>query len=358
MDKINKTNFYSRKSGCLAKGCRQCVKGEKLVLFITGICPKRCYYCPISDKKYGKDVIYANEMPVKNAGDAVLEAELCSSKGAGITGGDPLERMDRTVRFIKVLKKKFGRRFHIHLYTSFDLAEDGKLKRLHDAGLDEIRFHPDIEDNKLWGRIDSARNLDWDVGVEIPAIPGKLRQMKKLVDFFNKKIDFLNLNELEVADNNISKLRKMGFLTKDNLSYAVEGSEETALNLMRYSLNKKYSLNIHYCTAKLKDRIQLGERIKRRAKNTAKAYDVIDEEGILIRGAIYCDNPRDTRKGLIKEFEIPAKLIETDHKRKRILTTVEIVEELKEELKEMNAKPAIVEEYPTWDRFQLTVNYL
>ncbi|MBD3248513.1 radical SAM protein [Candidatus Woesearchaeota archaeon] len=355
---IENTGFYSSKIGCLAKGCRQCVKGEKLVLFITGLCPRKCYYCPLSDEKYGRDVIYANERPVKNAKAAIVEAELCSSRGAGITGGDPLARMDRTVRFIKALKKRFGQKFHTHLYTSFNLVDENKLRKLYDAGLDEIRFHPDIDDDNLWCKIGVIRKFDWDVGIEIPAIPGKLRQMKKMVDFFNDKIDFLNLNELEVADNKISKLGEMGFITRDMLSYSVKGSEGAAYKIMKYCIYKEYNLDVHYCTAKLKDTVQLGKRIKRRAKKIAKSYDIVDEEGILVRGAIHCRDLAKVRKELMKEFDIPGELIDIDDARERLLTSVEIVEELKEELKKKGLKPVIVEEYPTWDRLQLTVNYL
>ena len=70
--RIEKTKFFSKKIGNLPKGCRQCVKGQKLVFFVTGICPRRCYYCPISDKKYQHDVIYANERPVKNIHQILL----------------------------------------------------------------------------------------------------------------------------------------------------------------------------------------------------------------------------------------------------------------------------------------------
>jgi len=356
--KIQKTPYYSKKIGNLAKGCRFCVKGEKLVLFVTGICPRRCYYCPISNKKYQHDVVYANEWPTYKLKEILHEASLCEAKGSGFTGGDPLTRLDRTVKFIKALKNKFGKKFHIHLYTSFDLVNEKNLGKLNKAGLNEIRFHADIDNDKLWNKVELAGKFNWDIGIEIPVIPRKLKETKKLIDYFNDKIDFLNLNELEVADNKMSRLSKLGFLTKDELSYAVKGSEAMALELMKHVLKKRYRLGVHYCTAKLKDKIQMARRIKRRAKNAAKPYDLVDKDGILTRGAVYGKNLVELRKQLMKEFGIPADLIEVDKERGRLLTGVWIVKELKNELKAKGLKIAIVEEYPTWDRFPLVVNYL
>jgi biotin synthase-like enzyme len=80
MSTVKNTKYYSKKVGELCEGCQRCVKGEKLVLFITGICPRACYFCPVSDDKINKDVIRANERIIKNEKDfksIVAEAEIC-----------------------------------------------------------------------------------------------------------------------------------------------------------------------------------------------------------------------------------------------------------------------------------------
>src|SRR3989344_6174745 len=121
---IQKTKFYSSKCGALAKGCSLCVTGSKLVLFVTGLCRKKCFYCPISEKKMGKDVIYANEWKLEDENDTkslIEEAKLTEAKGASLTGGDPFAKIDRSARYITLLKKTFGKRFHMHLYAPLDL---------------------------------------------------------------------------------------------------------------------------------------------------------------------------------------------------------------------------------------------
>jgi len=355
---VSKTNYYSYKVGNLAKGCQYCVKGSKLVLFVTGLCPRSCYYCPISDKKYKHDVVYADEWQTDKIEDIIKEAELIDAEGAGITGGDPLCKLERTIGYIKALKDHFGKKFHIHIYTSFDMVDEEKLRGLSEAGLDEIRFHADINDNKLWGKIDLARKFNWDIGIEIPVIPNKLEETKKLIDFFHGKVKFFNLNELEFADNKFSKLGEMDFETKDNLSYGVKGSEEDALNISKYAEKKYPKINVHYCTAKLKDSVQMANRIVRRAKNAAKDYDEVSKEGLLFRGAIYSEDLEHVKEIIIKKYHIKNNLFDIDEKRKRVLVGALWIHKNKDKLKKDGFKIALVEEYPTQDCLNIMTDFL
>ena len=392
---IQKTPYHSYKSGTLPRGCQLCVKGSKLVLFVTGLCSAHCYFCPISEKKYNKDVVYADEWPIKNDKELLEEARMIKAEGAGITGGDPLARVERTARYIKLLKKKFGKKFHIHLYTPLNLVDENSLKRLYTSGLDEIRFHPSLEHKKNWLKITMARKYKWKVGVEIPVIPIKEKQIKELIDFIKGRVDFLNMNELEYSDTNASNLYKMGLKTRGGISYAIKGSHELALKLLKYANGK--IKNAHYCTTRLKDAVQLANRIKRRAKNAAKDYDFINKEGMLIRGAIYLSSLKPgvgyrrklemlaknkrakiTKKlaviknQLKKDFKIKNNLIEIDKNKLRILTSVKAVEGIKDKINEHilnNAGDkklfkgkelylAIVEEYPTWDQTEISIEFL
>ncbi len=384
---MQQTKFHSYKIGKLAKGCQLCVQGAKEVLFITGLCPRSCYFCPISDKKYKKDVIYADETPVKNIRDIIKEAKLIDAKGAGITGGDPLCKLQRTIQYIRKLKKEFGKEFHLHLYTSLDLVTENSLKRLYNAGLDEIRFHLDLDDDKLWDKIILALKFDWDIGVEIPVIPKKEKNLKKIILFLDKinqsnknKIKFLNLNELEIADNKANKLIKLGHKTKNTVSYAVKGSEDLAMRLMDFIEKKNIHLNVHYCTVTLKDKVQMSNRIRRRAKNIKNPYDKISQAGTLIRGVIYLNEflpkanyrkklssiSRSRKQSLLKklnelnsilkkEFKINT---EIDKNKLRLLTSEKTVKTLSRKIHPKLFKLAIVEEYPTYDAFEVEIEFL
>ena len=72
---------------------------------------------------------------------------------------------------------------------------------MYEAGLDEIRFHLDLDSEKFWKNIERAKKYTWDIGVEIPMIPTKQEEIQKVIDYIYDKVDFLNMNELELADN-------------------------------------------------------------------------------------------------------------------------------------------------------------
>jgi len=290
--RICETPYCSLQQGELPPGCKACVKGEKLVLFITGLCPATCFFCPISDEKKMKDVIHANEQELtgtqkEQIAQLITEAKANKATGAGITGGDPLTRLDRTCAYIKALKKEFGKKFHTHLYTPLILVNERTLAMLHDAGLDEIRFHPSLYSEKFWPRMLLAKKYNWDIGIEIPVIPDMVKESERLITYAaeNDIISFLNLNELEISERTIETFEKRGYKIIGKHSYAIAGSMAAGRRLMRFA--QQYGLAAHFCTTTLKDRIQMGNRVIRRAENVARPFDIVDEEGILTRGAVY-----------------------------------------------------------------------
>ncbi len=376
----SENQYHSYNLGELPKGCQYCVRGEKLVLFVTGICPRRCYFCPVSDQKYGKDVYFANERAVASEQDVLTEARAMQAKGAGITGGDPLAKLDKTIAAITLFKTTYGKQFHVHLYTSLNLVTGEVLQKVWNAGLDEIRFHLDLDSEKLWDRLLLARKYNWNIGVELPVIPTKEKELRKVIDFIQGNVDFLTLNELEIADNSQSSLLKMGFRTKNELSYAVQGSLETGRRLLGYVEEKGYPLKVHLCTATLKDAVQLANRLKREAQGMKKKFDAVDKEGLLVRGALYlpelapgfdyrkklqeCDKEilvkrlKELEKQIKEQFNLKEEELYVDPFKLRILLSVKRIRPLRKKFKQLGLMPAIVKEYPTADQLEMEVEFL
>ncbi len=333
------------------EGCRLCMEGAKLVLFVTGLCRRECYYCPISEKRGGKDISWANEAAVNSPGEIINEAERMRALGAGITGGDPALRLDRTLEYIRLLKGHFDP-FHIHMYTAQPL-DKASLERLKGAGLDELRFH--LLEPRIWKGVERSVALGIETGVEIPAIPGHDDEIIKIAKQLNGVGGtFLNLNELEFSDTNAAEFKRRGYELRSELSYGVSGSEKTAKNVQN-SL-EDIELMVHYCSSGFKDGGQLKMRLIRTAKNIKRDFEEVSDEGLLLKGVIVPmsleTDLASLRINLIDAFEIPQNLMAVDTEKMRIETTLEIAEtlSLKEEF-----RCFLVEEYPTRDRLETDV---
>lgn len=334
--------------GRLAVGCEHCVKGSKMVLFISGRCSTGCFYCPVSLEKKGKDVIFANEMRVSGRQDIIDEAESMDATGTGITGGDPLLSVERTVDAIEMLKEHFGKEHHIHLYTS--TLDPEKVRMVRDAGLDEIRFHPPLKD---WGSLDRTALKDIssmdgiDVGMEVPALPNYEEDLDALISYCSSlNMKFINLNELEFSESNWDMMKSQGYEILGELSSAVCGSRDLALRMI-----KKYpKAAIHFCSSSFKDGVQLRNRLIRRANHIAKDYDIVTEDGTILKGIVYSDDLEGAAEFFKREYEVPDELMYIDTRKNRLEIASWILEELAGELP---FKCYITEEYPTADRMEV-----
>ena len=328
-------------TGALPQGCLQCRKGAKMVLLVTGRCRMTCYYCPLSEKKKGKDLVFANERQVFSDLDVLDEARSIAAEGTGITGGDPLDVMDRTLHYIELLKREFGSEHHIHLYTS--TVDRKKFQALVKAGLDELRVHPQVE---TWCRLDAegireaVEGLGIPIGFEVPAIPGEEKGLTCLIDFADRTgFDFVNLNELEFSATNAEALIDRGFAVVNDVSSAVKGSAAMSKKLLK----QERRVAVHFCTSSFKDVVQLRNRIKRRARRVARRSDLVTDEGLLIKGIIVGVDPNGTAERLRTEFGVPPAMMNPDLARGRLEVAPWILEEIYPEL---DLECYIVEVYP------------
>lgn len=323
----------------VARGCELCLEGAKLVLFVTGVCRIRCGYCPLSETRWQKDVVYANERPITKDEELIEEAALIDALGTGITGGDPLLRLERTLHYASLLKDTFTDH-HIHLYTASSPDEE-KLQKM-EGRIDELRFH--LTDFTDISPVEKALKFAFDVGVEIPMFPSRVGETRSLIQNLKKAgIDFINLNELEYADRNVTYLQRLGY-SFDSDSCRVLGSEEAARQLEDDI--------VHYCSSSAKDSIQLRNRLIRRANHVKKPYEDV-EDTLLVRGVIVCTTPEDahTLSGLLKaRVDIPDSFVEVVET--CVFTHWALAEEAATwaEVQVMKARVGIEKRYPTFDQ--------
>ncbi len=311
---IRCTKANSRLLGHMPEGCRLCIKGLKSVLFLTGRCGRECFYCPLSDQRKDSDGVWINETKASCDNDIISEIEKCGSKGAGITGGEPLSDIGRFCRYVRMLKERFGKGFHIHAYTSrTDLSKDD-IKAMDDAGLDALRFH--IFGISSLKRISSFPKDNLRLAIEIPVIPGKEETTKRLIRASDSIVDYINLNELEFSDTNFDRMSERGLSIRSEDDYAVQGSREMAETLMEYAGTCCNDLSVHFCTASTKYDFQYWNRMRRRAENISRPWEVITKQGLIKKGIINED--LGTIKDIVKEkYNDTGSRIETSVKNAR-----------------------------------------
>jgi uncharacterized protein len=353
---MNKTAHASYCINGITEGCRHCVRGRKLVLFITGKCSRNCFFCSLSTKRKNKDIVFANERECKSPQDAVLEAIESNAKGVGVTGGDPLVVLDRTISYLKALKEKFGD-FHSHIYLPTKLVNNENLTLL-SKYIDEVRFHPsfieeenykeamqkDIEKIMLAYYIFKKENI----GCEFPILPDRKKEILEFIEKASPILGFVNLNELEISETNFEEFTKRYTLNKD--TYTISGSKEAGLWILNECEKKGINIKIHLCTADTKNQYQYKNRL---LLHKTLPYSYKTKDGSMRYFAICCNT--------LKELKETAKKLEKyrhfylDSRKKRIILSEKIVQEILE----MNQfKIARVEEFPTFDRIEIEFEYL
>ncbi len=328
-----------------------------MVLFVTGLCRFRCFYCPVSPTRNKKDVVYANERRVETDEDVLDEVRAIGASGTGITGGDPLGNPERVEHYIRLLKAEFGQDHHIHLYTHEPNVE--KIRRLAAAGLDEVRLHIP---HYLWGSLGSAgaayrRVLEeapsWGLrrGVEIPVLPEKETELRCLLRALaDLGVDFVNLNELEFSETNEIAMRQRGYRLDPRNGWGVAGSRGTAERIVR---EMRLSVPVHYCSSRFKDSVQLRQRLIRRAERTAPAFARRTGDGTIVYGVVDAPanaNLRRLSARLVRLAELNPEDYEVDFERRRVTLAPARLRRVAARL----PWPAfVVEAYPTADALEV-----
>ncbi len=328
-----------------------------MVLFVTGLCRFRCFYCPVSARRNQKDLTYANERLVTCDEDVIDEARAIGAAGTGITGGDPLGVIDRTEHYVRLLKRTFGPDHHIHLYTHEPNGE--KLERLAHAGLDEFRLHIP---HYLWGSLVGSGSAyrevleqapAWGIrrGVEIPVLPEKAAELRTLLGALDSLgIDFVNLNELEFSETNEEKLRDRGYEVESGNGWGVRGSRRQAQQIVR---EMRLRVPVHFCSSRFKDGVQLRQRLLRRAERTAPKFAHTTEDGTLVLGVVEAPARADLRRWarrLIRNQDLKAGDYRLDLARRRLELDAVRLRDFAPRLR----SPAFeIEEYPTFDALEV-----
>lgn len=247
----------------ISLACLACRTGERTESFITSMqCPHNCFFCFNPNQpnyEYYKTHVnpLVDDLRRRHDEGAIYDC-------LAVTGGEPLLHLDETLEFLKLARSLYPD-VHLRLYTSGHGFDEGVARRLVDAGLDEIRFSIKLEEgpellDATYGALETAVGLIDSVMVEMPVFPDKLEFMKELlVRLDDLGVRGINLLELGFPFHNADEFARRGYLLKPQpyrVLYGywyggglpIAGSEEVALDLLDFAVDRELSLSVHYCS--------------------------------------------------------------------------------------------------------------
>ena len=116
--------------------------------------------------------------------------------------------------------------------------------------------------------------------VELPNGQTGLVHISEIADNYVRDVhDFLNINELEWGETCAAAMRERGFELDDGMHNAVKGARRWAEGLAG-------DPKVHFCSSVFKDSVQLRERLKRIAANTARPFDEVTDDGTVVYGVL------------------------------------------------------------------------
>ena len=269
----------------ISKGCMTCGLGTWSCLFITGKCNANCFYCPAP--QLSDEVPETQNLKFETAEAYAEYINFFRFKGVSFSGGEPLLFFDRTLQYLKQIRKKCSPDIYAWMYTNGILGDEQKFRKLASAGLNEVRFDIGATGFKL-DKIRAAKGVIPNITIEIPAVPEeKEKLMQLLPEMIKAGVTNLNLHQLRLTKHNAPKLLKRNYTYVQAERPIVLESELAALEIIRYAKENHLDVGINYCSFFYKNRFQKAGFRKQTTNALAAPDETITDKGFIRK---YNDN--------------------------------------------------------------------
>lgn len=267
--------FHNR----LSKGCLLCGQGRWSCLFITAKCNARCFYCPAQQTE---DAVPSTQsLNFESPADYAEYVKYFGFKGVSFSGGEPLLFFDRTLSYLKAVRKIAGTGVYTWIYTNGTLGSPQLFRKLASAGLDEVRFDIGATGFRL-DKIAAARGTVPNITIEIPAIPEETERLKALMpDMIKAGVTNLNLHQLRLTSHNAPHLLRRKYTYFPSERPVVVESELAALELLTTAKNLDLDIGVNYCSFDYKNRFQKAGFRKQLAASVVVNLSQITENGYI-----------------------------------------------------------------------------
>jgi pyruvate formate-lyase activating enzyme-like uncharacterized protein len=127
-----------------------------------------------------------------------------------------------------------------------------------------------------------------DIGVELPLLPDKKKEILEFILKIKDYTGFVNLNELEISETNLDYITRRYKLEEGG--YIVSGSRESGIWILHELNKRKTRLKVHLCTSELKDWHQYKNRL---LLHKILPFGKKTEDGTVVYYAIYAKDNKE-----------------------------------------------------------------
>lgn len=250
------------------KGCISCLFGDGLGgIRKTNKCNLLCKFCYYHDNIDGQESIpdgmweIGETLYYEEDIDLLLSIQKKPSGVAYVY----LEPFLEIEKYYDIIKKFNEHGIHQHMYTNGSLCTKENLKKLGEAGLNELRFNLGAVNcsDKVIELMKIAKEYIPMVGIETPMTPEFYSQFQEKKDeILATGIDFINCAELHFGEDNINNYRneKMYMARRGYISPI--WSREITLKIMKEASENNWPIVIHDCSNHTKYSRELNKNSK------------------------------------------------------------------------------------------------
>lgn len=250
------------------KGCVSCLFGDGLGgVRKTHQCNLLCKFCyyhdnidtqePIPDGMWeiGDTLYYEEDI------DLLLSIQKKPSGVAYVY----LEPFLEIEKYYGIIKKLSDAKIYQHMYTNGSLCTRENLKKLGEAGLNELRFNLGAVkcSDKVIENMAIAKEYIPMVGIETPMTPEFYEEFQNKKDkILATGIDFINCAELHFGEDNINNYvgEKMYMARRGYISPL--WSREITFKMMKNSCDENWNVVVHDCSNHTKYARELNKNTK------------------------------------------------------------------------------------------------
>ena len=269
----------------LSKGCDACKQGSWICIYIGVSCNLKCAVCPQIGRHDEKEHIWANGGNDDIFSMKDLKRVLDRNKritGISFSGGEPFLYIEKVKEWLDFINDNYADlNLYKWIYTNGTKVTKKICLELKEKGINEIRFDLAATNysDKIISKIKYCKNIFDKISVEVPVEPWKTDKLIESLPKLEKiGLDYLNLHELSVCDDNRGRLVDTGLVNSKLVYDSVAGEHYIpsiidTYRVIEYIEDNNLKIIYNDCSARNMINQGLGWQYQRNRQNTTYTWE-------------------------------------------------------------------------------------